>query len=399
MERLPALVSGIGIFSFAVFSAVAMACAAEATQPAVPATPTPALAPTATPTLVPTPASPTTATLTPTSSPTPTTMTISTATATPVPPATPTVIPRTTPAPVIAPSPTQPPTLSPTITVVPETIAKDAIVVPQLVVAAVAGNLPVYDRRDWRHWIDADGDCQNTRAEVLIEETTVSVGFRGDRQCTVDTGQWLAIYTGTLVTVAGDLDIDHMVPLANAHRSGAWAWTAQEKEDYANDLSFDHHLIAVTASANRSKGPEGWKPPDAAYWCEYAVNWITVKATWSLTATANEWTALENMLGTCSGEVTMEKGEAIATVVPRISTPEPSPTHSPAGNGCGVGQVNVNAAPTQALELIIHIGPSRAAEMLALRPFSSLDDLTRVKGISLDRLDDIVAQGIACIGG
>ena len=65
-------------------------------------------------------------------------------------------------------------------------------------------------------------------------------------------------------------------------------------------------LIAVTASANRSKGakgPEEWQPPDTRHWCDYAVNWITVKANWGLTATAAEWASLENMLSTCSGRV------------------------------------------------------------------------------------------------
>jgi hypothetical protein len=173
---------------------------------------------------------------------------------------------------------------------------------PTLTIAAVPTNLPTYNRDDWKTWVDADGDCQDTRAEVLLSETTVSVTFRPPRDCVVDTGRWNDPYTKQTFIVAGDLDIDHLVPLANAHRSGAWSWTASRKEAYANDLSYPLHLIAVSASANRSKGdsgPEAWKPPNQQFWCSYATAWVHVKQSWSLTATQAEWNALEDMLGTC----------------------------------------------------------------------------------------------------
>ena len=126
---------------------------------------------------------------------------------------------------------------------------------PRLVIAAVPEDLPKYNRSNWNHrWIDADGDCQDTRAEVLIAESAVAVSFGVDGQCTVDGGRWLTPFTGTSVDFARILDIDHMVPLANAHRSGAREWSPQRQQEYFNDLSFDGHLIAVALSVTRSRG-------------------------------------------------------------------------------------------------------------------------------------------------
>ncbi len=179
----------------------------------------------------------------------------------------------------------------------------------RLAVAPAAADIPDYDRGEWRHWNDVDRDCQNARQEVLIEESTTPVTFKSDERCRVATGNWTGPYTGTEVDDPSRLDVDHMVPLANAHRSGGWAWDRDRKAAFANDLEFPGHLIATTASANRAKGadgPEDWRPPDRGYWCKYATDWITIKDRWELTATEREFQALEEMLATCGSPASVE---------------------------------------------------------------------------------------------
>ena len=118
-------------------------------------------------------------------------------------------------------------------------------------------DLPDYDRGDWKHWIDSDKDCQNTRHEVLIDESLVGVTFKSDKRCQVAAGKWVDPYTGETITDATRLDVDHMVPLRNAHDSGGWRWDNGKKSSYANEMAYADHLIAVTASANRKKGQGG----------------------------------------------------------------------------------------------------------------------------------------------
>ena len=255
----------------------------------------------------------------------------------PTPGPTPTVTsmpaPESTPVPTMTPISQQARTTeAPSQTVTPTTPATALA----LIVAEVPADIPAYDRDDWSGWRDADGDCQNTRAEVLIDESRVPVTFKTDRRCLVVSGEWLGVYTGTVVTEASNLDIDHLVPLNNAHRSGAWAWTRDRKREYANDLAYDDHLIAVTAGANRAKGangPEEWRPPNTVFWCDYATVWIEVKQRWGLTATRAEATALTDMLATCGASVVTTTATPVAiptqTVTPR-QTAAVGPTATPA---------------------------------------------------------------------
>ena len=162
-----------------------------------------------------------------------------------------------------------------------------------------------YDRGDWRHWTDADGDCQNTRAETLIAESRAPVAFapRDDNdRCRVIRGRWLGPWSGEVFTDAGEVDIDHHVPLGHAHEAGGWQWSADRKRGYANDLSVPASLQAIQASLNRAKGkqaPDQWRPPNRAGWCRYAADWIAVKDYWELTVTDAEAAILREMLDSC----------------------------------------------------------------------------------------------------
>lgn len=154
-----------------------------------------------------------------------------------------------------------------------------------------------YSRDRFPHWVSQGHGC-DTR-DVVLKRDGAGVVATGD--CTISSGRWVSAYDNVTVTESSDVDIDHMVPLANAWRTGAAGWTDQVRSDFANDLTRPE-LLAVTASSNRSKGdqdPSQWRPPNHVFWCDYAQRWIAVKAHWHLIVTSDEKTALQQMLETC----------------------------------------------------------------------------------------------------
>ena len=185
------------------------------------------------------------------------------------------------------------------------------------------GTAPVsYNRDHWgSSWGDHDGDCINTRHEVLILESLEPVELSSDG-CRVVSGYWYGAFAATYTDNPSSFDIDHFVPLANAHASGGWVWNTATKNAFYNDLVDPQHLIAVSASENRSKGargPDEWKPSDTTYWCRYAVSWVDIKSRWSLTVTTTEKEALILMIESCDGPPNME-GDFSPPAVSVVST-------------------------------------------------------------------------------
>lgn len=182
----------------------------------------------------------------------------------------------------------------------PALAALDAL--ETLTVAEPDPNLPPY-RRDafggdgWDY--DPVSRC-NTRERVLIEESVVAAVV--DDRCRVVVGRWVSLYDGLVTADPADLQIDHLVPLAEAWRSGAARWSEDRRNRFANDLSDPATLIAVSGRTNQSKSdstPDRWLPPDEEAWCRYAAEWATVKAEWDLSVTVAERDRLVAVLESC----------------------------------------------------------------------------------------------------
>ena len=152
--------------------------------------------------------------------------------------------------------------------------------------AGVGADSPqTYHRSAWGPWQDVDGDCLDTRAEILRERSEAPVQVTG---CVVRAGRWTGPYTGKVFTVAQDVDLDHVVPLGHAHAAGGWAWSAAAKRKFANDPD---NLLVVDDSTNAAKGlraPHEWMPPDHTFWCAYLARWQTIKARYQLEQGADE---------------------------------------------------------------------------------------------------------------
>ncbi|SFU17032.1 Protein of unknown function [Pseudovibrio denitrificans] len=144
-----------------------------------------------------------------------------------------------------------------------------------------------YNRELFGAWGDEDGDCQNTRHELLAEISSVAPTYNA-AGCRVIHGRWLDPYTNKVFLDAKDMDVDHLVPLKWAWDHGAVSWNVEKRKAFANDM---RNLFAVQASVNREKGALGplkWLPPNKKFHCEYITRFKRITVLYKLNLSSDE---------------------------------------------------------------------------------------------------------------
>ena len=205
-----------------------------------------------------------------------------------------------------------------------------------------------YKRSAFRHWVDADSNRCDTRREVLALESKKKVACR-----TLVGGSWVSVFDNVKTTNASSFDVDHMVPLKEAWESGAHAWDSTTRTSFANDLNYEHSLIAVSARSNRSKSdrdPNKWMPPANSFHCQYVGRWIAVKYRWSLTVDPAEKSYLAGKVASCgsAADVLAPTKASVAFGPAPAVKPTPAPTQAgthPKFSSCAEAERNGYRGP------------------------------------------------------
>lgn len=151
-----------------------------------------------------------------------------------------------------------------------------------------------YNRDEWGGWTPRGGGC-DTRETVLRR---AGLNIQLGPNCRVTSGTWISAYDGIELHTPAQVQIDHIVPVREAARSGARTWTRKRRAEFYNDLA---NLIAVSAASNTAKGdrdPARWLPPKTQARCDYAQIYIATKARYGLTVDQAEHDALAHVLDT-----------------------------------------------------------------------------------------------------
>ena len=180
------------------------------------------------------------------------------------------------------------------------TFAPTANAIPPILPVA-PDHIGGYQRSLFPTWLDVLHDGCTARKEVLMQEAVIAP--KKEANCFLAGGEWIDPYSGNKLTKYSQVQIDHLVPLAEVWRSGGYAWSAQERAYYANDI-FDHRtLIAVSGRLNVQKSDSdiaNWQPPGGYMaGCQYVKDWIAVKLRYSLSVDPYENAYLQNQIKAC----------------------------------------------------------------------------------------------------
>lgn len=156
-----------------------------------------------------------------------------------------------------------------------------------------------YDRELYlpSKWADLDGNGCDTRADLLATQSLVAVTMDSEG-CRVTGGLWVDFYTGEQWRDSDDVQVDHVIALADAHDKGAWRMTPTEKSHFANDYL---NLVVTSDNLNASKGERGpleWDVPGEGT-CDYAERYRAVMEKYTLDWEDDEKVAIDRQLERC----------------------------------------------------------------------------------------------------
>lgn len=158
-------------------------------------------------------------------------------------------------------------------------------------------------------WKDVDRNGCDTRNDILKRDLTEIVYRTGTRNCVVESGLLLDPYSGETISFTKgqissmEVQIDHVIALADAWQTGAFKLTETQRAQLANDPL---NLLAVKGRLNSQKSDSdaaSWLPPLKSYRCKYVARQIAVKIKYGLWVKSAEKTAMQNILNKCPNEV------------------------------------------------------------------------------------------------
>lgn len=158
-----------------------------------------------------------------------------------------------------------------------------------------------FNEIDWSVDHDFDGDCQNTRNEILVLTSLAEVRYTNPRNCEVRTGQWLDYLTGKTFTVAAQMELGHIIPPLYAHNQGGDAWPPQKKLAFANDPL---NLVMTERGEQRrrrDRGPSRYLPTEE-YQCDYVRQWEAIAEKYDLRIDNRDRGQIRRVLEGCTDD-------------------------------------------------------------------------------------------------